>query len=49
METMATRLVSQADTPWDELAFRTVKETLERFFASGPPAGGAPFVHQIDI
>jgi ADP-ribose pyrophosphatase YjhB (NUDIX family) len=33
-ETMATMLVTQANIPWADLAFRTVKETLERFFSS---------------
>lgn len=47
-ETMATRLVSQADTPWNDLAFRTVKETLERFFAA-PPLNGKQAFHHFDI
>jgi hypothetical protein len=32
-ETMEARLFNEADIPWDELAFRTVKETLEHYFA----------------
>ena len=32
-ETMEARLFSEADIPWDDLAFKTVKETLRRFFA----------------
>ena len=32
-ETMEARLFSEADIPWDEIAFRTVRETLERYFA----------------
>jgi ADP-ribose pyrophosphatase YjhB (NUDIX family) len=32
-ETMEARLFSEADIPWEELAFRTVRETLQRFFA----------------
>jgi ADP-ribose pyrophosphatase YjhB (NUDIX family) len=47
-ETMATRLVSQADAPWNDLAFRTVKETLERFFAA-PPLNGKQAFHHFDI
>jgi ADP-ribose pyrophosphatase YjhB (NUDIX family) len=47
-ETMQVRLVKQAEVPWEDLAFRTVKETLERFFAS-PPTDGAQVVHQIDV
>lgn len=32
-ETIEARLFSEADVPWDHLAFRTVRETLQRFFA----------------
>lgn len=32
-ETIEARLFSQAEIPWDELAFRTVRMTLEKFFA----------------
>ena len=32
-ETMEARLFGEAEIPWDELAFRTVRMTLERFFA----------------
>jgi ADP-ribose pyrophosphatase YjhB (NUDIX family) len=32
-ETMEARLFTEAEIPWDELAFRTVKETLEHYFA----------------
>lgn len=32
-ETQEARLFSEADIPWDDLAFRTVKETLRHFFA----------------
>ncbi len=32
-ETIEARLFSEADVPWDELAFRTVRETLRLFFA----------------
>ena len=32
-ETMEAQLFTEADIPWDEIAFRTVKETLERYFA----------------
>ena len=31
-ETIEAQLFSQKDIPWDELAFRTVKLTLERYF-----------------
>ncbi|MDP2368093.1 NUDIX hydrolase, partial [Rhodoferax sp.] len=32
-ETIEARLFAEDEIPWDEIAFRTVKETLERFFA----------------
>ena len=32
-ETQEARLFSQAEIPWDDLAFRTVKETLRCFFS----------------
>jgi len=32
-ETMEARLFSEDEIPWDDLAFRTVKETLRCFFA----------------
>jgi ADP-ribose pyrophosphatase YjhB (NUDIX family) len=32
-ETIEARLFSEADIPWDELAFRTVRETLQLYFA----------------
>ena len=32
-ETMEARLFTEAEIPWDELAFKTVKETLEYYFA----------------
>jgi ADP-ribose pyrophosphatase YjhB (NUDIX family) len=35
-ETIEARLFGEADIPWDELAFRTVRMTLERFFADRP-------------
>jgi ADP-ribose pyrophosphatase YjhB (NUDIX family) len=44
-ETSAVRLVSQGEVPWEHIAFRTVKETLERFFASHPGA----VVHHFDV
>ncbi|TAG24745.1 MAG: NUDIX hydrolase [Burkholderiales bacterium] len=47
IETMAVKLLSEAEMPWDDLAFRTVKETLQRFFAS--PPGSTQQVHHFDI
>ncbi len=32
-ETLEARLFDEADIPWDEIAFLTVRETLEHFFA----------------
>lgn len=32
-ETMEARLFDESEIPWEELAFRTVKETLEHYFA----------------
>jgi len=31
-ESIEAHLFSEADVPWDELAFRTVRETLKRYF-----------------
>ncbi len=46
-ETIEARLFDEADIPWDEIAFRTVKETLERFFVDRQ-SGQFP-VYCIDI
>ena len=32
-ETQEARLFHEHEIPWDELAFRTVRETLQRYFA----------------
>ena len=46
-ETIEARLFSEAEIPWDEIAFRTVRETLQHFFAD---RRAGPFsIHQIDI
>jgi len=47
IETQEAMLFSEADIPWDELAFRTVKETLERFFADRKT--GSFGFHVLDI
>ena len=39
--------LEEADIPWDEIAFRTVKETLECFFADRRK--GSFGFHNIDI
>ena len=46
-ETQEALLFDEADIPWDEIAFRTVKETLEHFFADRR-AGHFGF-HTMDI
>ena len=46
-ETIEARLFTQAEIPWEEIAFRTVKETLERFFADR--ARGEFGVHTVDV
>ena len=32
-ETLEARLFAEDEIPWDEIAFRTVRETLQAFFA----------------
>ncbi len=32
IESLETRLFTEADIPWDEIAFRTVRATLEQYF-----------------
>lgn len=46
-ETIEARLFGEDEIPWDEIAFRTVKETLERYFADRRT--GDYGVHTIDI
>jgi ADP-ribose pyrophosphatase YjhB (NUDIX family) len=46
-ETMEARLFSEAEIPWDEIAFRTVKETLEHYFADRRT--GVYGIHALDI
>ena len=46
-ETMEARLFEEHEIPWDDLAFRTVKETLKAFFADR--LKGDFGMHQIDI
>jgi ADP-ribose pyrophosphatase YjhB (NUDIX family) len=46
-ETQEAVLFSEADIPWEELAFKTVKETLERFFADRK--SGSFGFHVLDI
>ncbi len=46
-ETMQARLFTEAEIPWDEIAFKTVKETLQFYFADRK-AGRFGF-HTLDI
>lgn len=46
-ETSAVRLVSQSEVPWEDLAFRTVKETLQRFFED--KQSGKQQMHHFDV
>lgn len=46
-ETQEARLFAEHEIPWDELAFRTVKETLQRYFADAKT--GQFQLHQVDI
>ena len=46
-ETQVAQLFDEADIPWDEIAFHTVKGTLERFFADR--RSGAFGFHAFDI
>ncbi|MBC7608350.1 MAG: NUDIX hydrolase [Polaromonas sp.] len=46
-ETIEARLFTESEIPWDEIAFRTVKETLERYFADR--RAGQFGIHAIDI
>jgi ADP-ribose pyrophosphatase YjhB (NUDIX family) len=47
-ETIEARLFSEDEIPWDEIAFKTVYETLKCYFADRH-AGRAGLVHTIDI
>ena len=46
-ETMEAKLFAEADIPWDDLAFRTVKVTLEKYFSDR--AKGSFGIHEFDI
>lgn len=47
VETIETRLYAEDEIPWDDIAFRTVKETLELFFADR--RSGQFRVHDVEI
>lgn len=46
-ETMEARLFTEAEIPWDEIAFKTVKQTLEQYFEDRRK--GAYGIHSFDI
>jgi len=46
-ETQEAQLFAEQDIPWDDIAFRTVRETLRCYFADR--ARGHYSLHQIDI
>ncbi|MFT6589749.1 MAG: ADP-ribose pyrophosphatase YjhB (NUDIX family) [Rhodoferax sp.] len=46
-ETIEARLFSEDEIPWDELAFKTVRETLECYFADR--RAGHFSIHAIDV
>jgi ADP-ribose pyrophosphatase YjhB (NUDIX family) len=47
-ETIEAKLFTEEEIPWDEIAFRTVREALECFFADRK-RGAFDRVHTIDI
>ena len=46
-ETIEARLFAEEEIPWDEIAFRTVRETLKHYFADR--RAGKFTIHAIDI
>ncbi len=46
-ETMQARLFHHADIPWEQIAFRTVRDTLEKYFADAKT--GRFGMHHFDI
>ena len=46
-ETQEARLFTEHEIPWDEIAFRTVKETLQHYFADAKKDKFE--LHQVDI
>ena len=47
VETIEARLFSEGEIPWEELAFRTTRVTLEQFFADR--SSGKFSTHHIDV
>ena len=49
-ETIEARLFAEDEIPWDEIAFRTVKVTLEQYFADRRSGAlGSGHVHSLDV
>lgn len=46
-ETIEAQLFAEQDIPWDKIAFRTVRETLQHYYADR--ASGAFGIHCIDL
>ena len=46
-ETMEARLFTEAEIPWDDIAFRTVKETLQHYFDDRRT--GSFGIHVLDV
>ena len=46
-ETIEARLFEESEIPWDEIAFKTVKETLRRYFSDRQ--AGSFSIHSFDI
>ena len=46
-ETIEARLFTEDEIPWDEIAFKTVAETLKRYFSDR--RAGQFAIHAIDI
>ena len=46
-ETIEARLFEESEIPWDEIAFKTVKETLRRYFSDR--LAGSFSIHSFDI
>jgi ADP-ribose pyrophosphatase YjhB (NUDIX family) len=46
-ETQEARLFAEHEIPWDEIAFKTVRETLKCYFADR--SNGRFGLHQVDI
>jgi hypothetical protein len=47
-ETIEARLFTEEEVPWEEIAFRTVKEALQRYFEDRR-RGSFDRVHAVDI